>query len=72
MLLEDDPCLEGYVADIKDDLSARPGIYLALFLMDSWLHGPKNMCSDMLDFLKKFLPQWLHCCGKPGRVAGGR
>ena len=31
-----------------------------------------NMCLDMLDFLEKFLPQWLHWAGEQGRAASCR
>ena len=37
--------------------------------LDQWT---TNMCLYRLDFLEKFLPQWLHCSGKQGRVVSGR
>ena len=51
-------------------------ISLAIYLSCSIFEGrlapwTKNMCVDMLDFLEKFLPQWLHCSGELGRVASG-
>ena len=45
-----------------------PGICLAIFSRNGWLHGPP----PCLDRLEKFLPQWLHCSGKQGRMASGR
>ena len=45
VLLQAGPCLERDVADGKDGLAP-------------WT---TNMSLDRLDFLEKFLPQWLRC-----------
>ena len=67
MLLNSDPCLELDVAAGEADPSTTwPGICLAVFLRDSWLHGPPNLCLDRMDFVEKFLPQWFWQTGLGG------
>ena len=66
MLLEAKPCLEGNVADGKVDIN------LARYLSCSILEGRQapwttNMSLDRLEFLEKFLSQWLHWANKQGR-----
>ena len=48
VLLKADPRLEGDVADGKADISAC----LALFLRDSWLHGPQTCVQTGWTFLR--------------------
>ena len=74
VLLKADPRLEGDVADGKAD----PLVCLQLNQISVLQHFSETtgsmdhqMCLDRL-FFKKFLPQWLHCSGKQGRVASGR
>ena len=46
---------------------------LTCSIFKGWLaQWTTNMFLDGMDFLEKFLPQWLHCFGKQGRVASGR
>ena len=52
-------------------------INLARYLSCSIFEGrlaPRtaNMWYNRLDFLKKFLPQWLHWTGEQGRAESGR
>ena len=75
MLLKSDPCLEDNVADDKAD----PLVCLQLNQISVLLYYLETTGSmdhqDVLMqdvFLNKFLPQWLHCSGKQGRVASGR
>ena len=73
VLLKADPCLKGDVADDK----AEPLVCLKLnqisvfkySFRNSWLHGPAVLRPAVFF---KYLPQWLHCSGKQGRVASGR
>ena len=75
MVLKADPSLEGNVADGKGDPSAchQLGLYLSCSIFKGQLAPwTTNRRLDMLDFLEKFLAQWLQCSGKQSRVASGR
>ena len=48
--------------------STWPGNCLAVFMRDCWLNGPATCVYTGLTFL----PQWLYCSGKQGRVAKGQ
>ena len=76
MLLKADPSLEGDVADDKADPSVCHQLGQVSVLQ--YFRGTAgsmpwttNMCLYRLDLLEKFMPQWLHCSGKHGRVASG-
>ena len=72
--------LESFVIDITvvNPLSLLCfAINLARYLSCSIFEGrlapwTMNMCLDRQDFLKKFLPQWLHFSGKQDRIASDR
>ena len=75
MLLKADPRLEDDVADYK----AEPLMCLQLYLISVLQYFFETAGSTdhqhvlrQAVFFKKFLPQWLHCFGKQGRVASGR
>ena len=75
VLIKADPCLEGDVADDKADLSAclqlKEISVLQYFSETAGSMDHQHVLRKAV-FLKKFLPQWLHCSGKQGRVASGR
>ena len=71
VLLEAEPCLEGDVADGKADHPACQELGQVTFML--YLEGRQapwtiNMSLDRLEFLEKFLPQWLHWADKQGRT----
>ena len=73
--LKADPHLENDVADDK----AGPLVCLQLNRISVLQYffetaGSMDHQHELREpfFLKKFLPQWLHCSGKQGRVASGR
>ena len=74
VLLEAEPSLEGDVADGEADPPAchQLGQVSVLQYFGGTAPWTINMCSDRLDFLEKFLPQWLHWAGNQGRAASGR
>ena len=67
-----DPCPDGDVADGKADPSACHQLGELSVLEGRLTPWTTNICLDKLDFLDKFLSQWLHCSGKQGRVASSR
>ena len=70
VLLKADPFMEGDVVDGKAGSSVSHQLgqayerQLAPWTTDAWL--------DRLDFLEKFLSQWLHCSRKQSSVTSGR
>ena len=71
LLLEAEPSLENNVADGKAvNNLAR---YLSCSILEGW-QAPwtTNMSLDRLEFVEKFLPQWLHWADKQGRTPSGR
>ena len=64
VFLKADPSLEGNLAYDEADPSACHQL--------GQVSCSTNMCLERLNFLKKFLPQWLHCSGKKGSVASVR
>ena len=76
MLLKAYPSLEDDEADDKADASAchQLGQVSVLQYFQGTAPWTTTMCLDMLDFLEKFLPQWLHCIrirtrqGKNGQI----
>ena len=73
VFLKADPSLEGDVANEKLILLRAINLYLSCSIFEGWLAPwTINMCLDRPDFIERFLPQWLHCSGKQGRVASGR
>ena len=75
LLLEAEPCLEGVVADGKADLPVCHQLSQVSVLQ--YFGGTAGSMDHQhvlrkLDFLEKFLTQWLHCSGKQGKVASGR
>ena len=76
VLLKADPRLEGDVADDKADpsvcLQLNQISVLQYFLETAGSMDHQHVLRQAGFFLKKFLPQWLHCSGKQGRVASGR
>ena len=72
VFLKADPRLEGDVADDKADLLVCLQINQISVLHYFLETAGWTTNIGRLFFLKKFLPQWLHCSGKPGRVASGR
>ena len=72
--LKADPSLEGNVADDKADPSAfhQLGQVSVLQIFQGMAGSMDHQhVLDRLDFLEKFLLQWLQCSGKQGRVASG-
>jgi hypothetical protein len=76
MLCKDDPCLENDVADDKADpsvcLQLNQISVLQYFLDTAGFMDHQHVLRQAVFFLKKFLPQWLHCFGKQGRVVSGK
>ena len=75
VFLKVDPSLEGDETYDKVDSSACNQLagYLSYSIFGrSLAPWTTNICLDRLDFLEKFLPQWLHYSGKQGRVGSGR
>ena len=69
VILEAESCLEGYLADGKAD----PPVFHQLGQVSFMQYfGGATSFMDHLEFLEKFLPQWLHWAGKQGRPANGR
>ena len=75
MLCKTDPCLEDDVTDDKADPSVClqvNQISVLQYLLETAGSMDHQHVLRQAIFLKKFLPQWLHCSGKQGRgqVAG--
>ena len=75
VLLKGDPRLEGDVADDKADpsvcLQLNQIFVLQYFFEMAGSMDHKHVLRQAVYF-KKFLPQWLYCSGKQGRVASSR
>ena len=76
VLLEADRRLEGDVADDKYEplvCQQLNEIYvLEYFFLMAGFMDYQHVLRPAVFFLYNFLPQWLHCFGKQGRVASGR
>ena len=74
VLLKADPRLKGDVADDKADPSVCQQLN-EISVLQHFLETAGSMDYQHVlrqAFLYKFLPHWLHCSGKQGRVASGR